>query len=95
MLDPEARKRITGAPHGFERACYAVKAHGDGTATIVLDWYEMSIGRDFRVSQDFMRTEIETARQIVRLLNAQVPSRVHGTTEYDASEDDAGLKNDV
>jgi hypothetical protein len=87
--DPEAQNRITGAPRGFERACYAVKAHGDGTGTIVLDWYEMSIGRDFMNSQSFMRTEIETAHQIVRLLNAHVPGRVHGITEYDASADDA------
>jgi hypothetical protein len=88
-LDLEAQKRITGAPHGFERACYAVKAHSDGTGTIVLDWYEMSTGHDFMISQDFMTTEIATARQIVHLLNAQVPSRVDGTTEYDASEDNA------
>ena len=41
------------------------------------------------ISQDFMTTEIETARQIVHLLNAQVPSRIDGITEHDASEDDA------
>jgi hypothetical protein len=88
MLSPEALKRITGARHGFERACYAVRAHGDGTGTIVLDWYEMSAGRDYMGSQEFMITEIKTAHEIVRLLNAQVPGSAPGITEYDASEPD-------
>ncbi len=82
MLDSEARSRITGASHHFMRACYAVEVHGDGTGTIVLDWYETSIGLDYGTSITFMRTEIETARQIVRMLNEHLPGRVNARTEY-------------
>jgi hypothetical protein len=92
MLDSEAKNRITGAPQGsFERACYAVMSHGDGTGTIVLDWYETSLGRDYVTSESFMRTEIDAARQIVRMLNEQLPGRVHAITEYeDSSEHESG-----
>jgi hypothetical protein len=60
--------QITGTPRpgAFERACYAVGNHGDGTA-VVLDWYEMSDGRDYCTSDEFMRADIETARQVVAL----------------------------
>jgi len=32
MLDAKARDKITGASRRFERSCYAVQVHGDGTA---------------------------------------------------------------
>jgi hypothetical protein len=89
MTDPKA-KTITGASdRPFERACYAVIAHDDGTGTVVLDWYETSVGRDFMMSEEFMRAEIDTARQIVQLLNQQLPGRVHAITEYPVSDSDA------
>ena len=79
--------RVTGAPSGRDctRACYAVWNHGDGTGTIVLDWYEMSIGRDHCHSEVFIRAEIETARKVVNLLNSQLPARVSASTEVDFS----------
>ncbi len=54
-------ERVTGAPRAndFMRACYAVCNHGDGTGTIVLDWYETSDGHDYGTSEEFMRAEIE------------------------------------
>ena len=82
-------ERVTGAPsaNDFMRACYAVWNHGDGTGTIVLDWYETSDGRDYCTSEEFMRAEIETARQLVSLLNSQLPGRVlSAPTEHDWSE---------
>jgi hypothetical protein len=63
-----------------------VMAHGDGTGTVVLEWYETSVGHDYMTSETFMRTNIDTARQIVMLLNQQLPNRVSGITEYKASE---------
>jgi hypothetical protein len=78
--------RITGAPRQgtFERACYAVRNHGDGTGTVVLDWYEMSDGRDYCASDEFMRAEIDTARQVVEVLNRQLSGRVlSAPTEID------------
>lgn len=88
MKDPGVR--ITGhPPHGaFERACYAVRNHGDGTGTVVLDWYEMSDGRDYFNSEEFMRVEIETARAVVELLNRQLPARVGAQIEWDWSDID-------
>jgi hypothetical protein len=81
---------ITGAPRStspFERASYAVRNHGDGTGTVVLEWYEVSDGRDHFNTDEFMRAEIETARQVVALLNAQLPDRVMSAqTEFDWSE---------
>jgi hypothetical protein len=78
--------KLTGeSRNAFERACYAVLAHGDGTGTIVLDWYETSIACDFMHSETFMRTNIDTARAIVLLLNQQLPSRVQARTEYEES----------
>lgn len=77
---------VTGTPRAgtFERACYSVWVHGDGTGTVALDWYEMSDGRDFFHSEHFMRTEIETARTVVKLLNGQLPERVlSAPTEMD------------
>lgn len=87
VADPIAQGRITGSPEpgSFERACYAVRNHGDGTGTIVLDCYEMSEGRDYIGSQQFMRTEVETARVLVELLNRQLPGRVWAETEIDYS----------
>jgi len=82
-------ERVTGAPSAgdFMRACYAVHNHGDGTATIVLDWYEMSDGRDFCTYEEFMRVEIEAARKVVSILNNQLPGRVSSApTEHDWSE---------
>lgn len=81
---PRAAKGVTGAPSrgDFMRACYAVQNHGDGTGTIVLDWYETSVGRDYGSSDEFMRVEIGTARKIVALLNSQLPGRVSAQTEY-------------
>lgn len=72
------RSEVTGVPRpgAFERACYSVCVHGDGTGTIALDWYEVSDGRDFFHSDHFMRAEIETARAVVELLNTQLPGRV-------------------
>jgi hypothetical protein len=82
--------RITGsALNAFERSCYSVCAHGDGTGTIALDWYETSDGHDFCNSQYFMRAEIETARAVVELLNRQLPGRVMSApTEIDWSGQD-------
>lgn len=79
---------ITGTPHKgtFERGCYCVRNHGDGTGTIVLDWYEMSDGRDYSCSLAYMRTSVDTARQVVALLNAELPSRaLSAPTEVDWS----------
>lgn len=84
----DARLLITGAPNpnDFMRACYAVRNHGDGTGTIVLDWYEMSDGCDYGSSDEFMRAEIETARKVVSLLNSQLPARaLSAPTEIDWS----------
>ncbi len=84
------KTHITGAPQStspFERASYAVRNHGDGTGTVVLEWYEVSDGRDHFNTDEFMRAEIETARQVVALLNAQLPGRVMSAqTEFDWSE---------
>jgi hypothetical protein len=79
--------QITGTPDSgtFERACYAVRNHGDGTGTVVLDWYEMSVGRDYFGSYKFMRAKIEVAREVVRILNEQLPGRVNAQTEIDWS----------
>ncbi len=84
-LPPEAVARLTGAliNGSLVRACYCVRNHGDGTATIALDYYEMSIGRDFGGHDDFMRVELTTAREVVALLNAQLPGRVDAETELD------------
>ena len=62
--------QITGTPRpgSFERACYSVRNHGDGTGTVVLDWYQMSDGRDYLGSEEFMRAKIEAAREVVRNL---------------------------
>ncbi len=88
MPHSKARSQITGASQGpFERACYAVYAHGDGTGTVALDWYETSDGRDFMGSIMFMRTEIEASRSIVRLLNANLPGGLPARTEYPAEEE--------
>jgi hypothetical protein len=78
---------VTGAPRPgtFERACYSVRNHGDGTGTVVLDWYETSIGRDYFGSDEFMRATIEVARDVVRVLNDNLPGRVHAETEIDWS----------
>jgi hypothetical protein len=82
------KKPVTGEScNALERACYAVLAHGDGTGTIVLNWYETSIGCDFMHSETFMRTNINTARAIVLLLNQQLPNRVQARTEYEESPD--------
>jgi hypothetical protein len=82
--------QITGASRSaFERACYAVHAHGDGTGTVVLDWYETSDGRDFMGSITFMRTEIEAARRIVQLLNANLPGGLPARTEYPPDGEDS------
>jgi hypothetical protein len=83
MLDAAAQSRITGASETpFTRACYAVQPHSDGTATVILDWYETSTGRDSMTFDIYMRTEIEAAREIVRILNASLPHRVAATTEH-------------
>ena len=53
----------------------------------MLDWYETSDGHDYGTSEEFMRAEIETARQLVNLLNSQLPGRVlSAPTEHDCSE---------
>jgi hypothetical protein len=77
-LSSQAAGKMTGAPSrkDFMRSCYLVRDHQDGTGTIALDWYETSDGRDFCSSDVFMRTELDTALEIVRLLNAQLPARV-------------------
>ncbi len=86
----ETMMNITGVHSGpgFMRSCFVVRNHGDGTGTIVLDWYEMSDGRDYHTSEVFMRTKLETALQIVRLLNAQLPMRVYAAEEEDWPYDD-------
>ena len=91
VLTPEGRRSLTGAsPEGsFMRACFAVDAHRDGTGTIRLDWYETSIGRDYGTSDYFMSTELEAAREIVRILNEHLPDRVHARTEYPPEDDEA------
>lgn len=90
MLDSKAQAKITGASRAsFERACYAVRAHGDGTGTIVLDWYETSGGRDFTNYETYMRTELDAARSIVQILNAHLPGRVAARTEYPPDGDNA------
>ena len=89
MNSPETGSKITGAStSAFERACFAVREHGDGTGTIVLDWYETSDGRDFMTYEAFMRTEIKAARKIVKLLNANLPGGISATLEYEAHYDD-------
>lgn len=70
------------------RSCFVVRNHRDGTGTIALDWYEMSDGRDYGSSDVFMRTELQTALQIVRLLNGQLPGRVHAAEERDWTDED-------
>ncbi len=70
------------------RSCYVIHNHQDGTGTVALEWYEMSDGRDYCSSDVFMRTEIETALQIVRLLNAQLPGRVHADEQLDWPDED-------
>ena len=89
-LSVEAIAKFTGhsPPGTFMRSCYVVRNHGDGTGTVALDWYEMSDGRDFYSSDEFMRTELEAALQIVRLLNAQMPGAVHAAEQIDWPEDD-------
>lgn len=74
------------------RGCYCVRNHADGTGTVALDWFETSDGRDYHSSDTFMRTEIETARKIVSLLNGRLPGRVIGVpVELDWSgQDDSG-----
>jgi hypothetical protein len=81
-LTAEMQARLTGAPSqgDFMRACYCVRDHGDGTATVVLDWYEMSVGRDYSASDVFMRTDLSVAKRIVKLLNDQIPFRAQGPT---------------
>jgi hypothetical protein len=81
-------KNLTGAPNAgdFMRACYAVWNHGDGTGTVVLDWYQTSDGHDYCTSDEFMRVEIEVARKVVSILNSQLPGRVSAQTEYDWSK---------
>ena len=76
--------RPPGDRRDFMRACYSVQNHGDGTGTIVLDWYEISDGGDYCCSDVFMRVEIVTARQVVALLNKQLPGLVGSApTEVD------------
>jgi hypothetical protein len=88
-LTPEGRTKITGARQGFMRACFAVDAHRDGTGTIRLDWYETSIDRDYGSSDYFMTTELEAAREIVRILNENLPDRAHARTEYPPEDDES------
>jgi len=77
-LSSEARARLTGVDSGpgFIRCSYVVHNHSDGTGTIALNQYEMSIGRDLCGFQDFMCVEIGVVRQVVKLLNDQLPARV-------------------
>lgn len=77
-LPSEVAGKLTGVSSGrdFMRSCFLVLDHQDGTGTIALEWYEMSIGRDACSFDEFIRTELQTALQIVRLLNAQLPGRV-------------------
>jgi hypothetical protein len=84
-LSSAATGKITGAPsrQDFMRSCYVVRNHQDGTGTVALDWYEMSDGRDYHSSDVFMRTELEAALQIVRVLNAQIPGRVEAGEQLD------------
>ena len=90
MLDAAAQSRITGVSESpFTRACYAVQPHNDGTATVILDWYETSTGRVHMTFDIFMRTEIEEAREIVRILNASLPHRVAATTEHPPIDEEA------
>jgi hypothetical protein len=81
---------ITGTPHPgtFECACYCVHNHSDVTGTVVLDWYETSDGHDYFNSEEFMRATIEAAREVVRILNQQLPGRVNARTEMDWSGTD-------
>jgi hypothetical protein len=90
-LPAEAASKLAGAKSGpgFNRSCYVVRNHGDGTGTVALDWYEMSIGRDYFSSEVFMRTELNTALQIVRLLNAQLPMRVYAAEVEDWPDEGA------
>jgi hypothetical protein len=85
LLSSGAIGKITGAPSGRDcmRSCFVVHNHQDGTGTIALDWYEMSDGRDYGSSDVVMLTELETALQIVRLLNAKLPGRVHAAEQLD------------
>ena len=85
VLSSEAAAKITGmrSGPGFNRCCYTVRNHQDGTGIIALDWCEMSDGRDHFSSEVFMRTDLETALKIVRLLNAQLPMRVHAAEQED------------
>lgn len=80
-----ANGKVTGAAsdRDFMRSSFVVRNHQDGTGTIALDWYEMSDGQAYHSSDEFMRTELETALQIVRLLNAQVPGLVHAAEQLD------------
>jgi hypothetical protein len=82
--------QVTGMPRpgSFERASYSVRNHGDGTGTVVLDWYEMSDGRDYFGSEEFMRAKIEAAPEVVRVLNQQLPGRVNAETEMEWSGTD-------
>lgn len=90
-LSPKAATKITGmrSGSGLNRCCYIVRNHQDGTGTIALDWYEMSDGRDYFSSDVFMRTELETALPIVRLLNEQLPMRVHAAEQEPWPDEDA------
>jgi hypothetical protein len=68
-----------GSP--FERCCYCVEDNGDGTGTVVLDWYETSDGRDYMTTETYMTTTLEAAREIVRILNNNQSGTVSASTE--------------
>jgi hypothetical protein len=84
-LSSDALSRLTGSPspNEFSRSCYCVRNHGDGTGTVVLNWYEVSNGQDYYHSDEYMRAELSVAKRVVELLNAQLPARVHATTVID------------
>jgi hypothetical protein len=89
MMASDTKLKITGAAGNlFERGRYAIHDHGDGTATIVLDMYETSNGRDFMGFETFMRTEIDTARKFILLLNACLPGRIDARLEYPVPDDE-------
>jgi hypothetical protein len=45
----------------------------------------VSVGRDYIGSDEFMRANIGVAREVVGMLNEQLPARVHAETEIDWS----------
>ncbi|MPR10486.1 hypothetical protein [Microvirga tunisiensis] len=51
----------------FERCCYCVEDNGNGTGTVVLEWYEISDGQDYMTSEAFMTTTLEAARAVVHI----------------------------